>query len=251
MLWSIRSGVFSHTIFVKTLLYAVKNVPYIRQGLLHVLTYTSGRIIPFLEILVTHASILIMLGISYGRYFAVCYPLESYSTCSRSRAFLMMASAWIRNDKKHKKGYNDKHPLPHLRNMCSTYTHLCIIILKSRRLCMWHENERHSRNCRYNPSRSHHQKCSTSTACWVTFQRITDRAYTSQHNIIISVLFIIPYCFFSFISGRIIPFLEILVTHASILIMLGISYGRYFAGLVPKTKSRELLCAWVKHTKRK
>lgn len=36
-----------------------------------------------------------MLGISYGRYFAVCYPLESYSTCSRSRAFLMMASAWI------------------------------------------------------------------------------------------------------------------------------------------------------------
>lgn len=51
--------------------------------------------IPFLEILVTHASILIMLGISYGRYFAVCYPLESYSTCSRSRAFMMMASAWV------------------------------------------------------------------------------------------------------------------------------------------------------------
>ncbi|XP_052102230.1 thyrotropin-releasing hormone receptor-like [Mytilus californianus] len=53
------------------------------------------QMIPFLEILVTHASILIMLGISYGRYFAVCYPLESYSTCSRTRAFMMMASAWI------------------------------------------------------------------------------------------------------------------------------------------------------------
>ena len=50
---------------------------------------------PFLESLVTHASILIIIGISFGRYYAVCRPLQSYSTCSRSKSLRMVAILWI------------------------------------------------------------------------------------------------------------------------------------------------------------
>ncbi|OWF55097.1 Neuromedin-U receptor 2 [Mizuhopecten yessoensis] len=53
-----------------------------------------GRAIPFLELLFIHASILIMLGVSFGRYYAVCRPLQSYSTCGRSRTLVMMACMW-------------------------------------------------------------------------------------------------------------------------------------------------------------
>ncbi|XP_060066548.1 neuromedin-U receptor 2-like [Ylistrum balloti] len=57
-------------------------------------TRNGGRAIPFLELLFTHASILIMLGVSFGRYYAVCRPLQSYSTCGRSRTLVMMSCMW-------------------------------------------------------------------------------------------------------------------------------------------------------------
>lgn len=43
----------------------------------------------------TRASILIMMGISFGRYYAVCRPLQSYSTYSRSRTMAVMVIMWI------------------------------------------------------------------------------------------------------------------------------------------------------------
>lgn len=35
------------------------------------------------------------MGVSFGRYYAVCRPLKSYSTCGRSRTLIMMACMWI------------------------------------------------------------------------------------------------------------------------------------------------------------
>jgi hypothetical protein len=56
--------------------------------------YVSGRIIPFLENVTIHASILIMLAVSLGRNYAVCHPLKSYSGCSRSRALVVVCVLW-------------------------------------------------------------------------------------------------------------------------------------------------------------
>ena len=41
------------------------------------------------------ASILIILSVSFERYYAVCYPLKMYSTESRSKALLLMAVMWV------------------------------------------------------------------------------------------------------------------------------------------------------------
>ncbi|KAL8562762.1 hypothetical protein ACOMHN_022637 [Nucella lapillus] len=49
----------------------------------------------YLENMVCMASILIILCVSFERYYAVCYPLQKYSTESRSKAVVLMLLMWL------------------------------------------------------------------------------------------------------------------------------------------------------------
>ncbi|XP_071090594.1 QRFP-like peptide receptor [Haliotis cracherodii] len=53
------------------------------------------RLVSFLENFVTHASIMIILAVSLGRFFAVAHPLRTYSSGSKSKAMLIMVVIWI------------------------------------------------------------------------------------------------------------------------------------------------------------
>ncbi|KAL8560378.1 hypothetical protein ACOMHN_006109 [Nucella lapillus] len=55
----------------------------------------QGKLTVFLENMVCLASILIILSISFERYYAVCYPLKKYSTESRSKALILMLVMWL------------------------------------------------------------------------------------------------------------------------------------------------------------
>nr|KAG5693786.1 hypothetical protein BaRGS_029416 [Batillaria attramentaria] len=55
----------------------------------------AGKLTVFLENMVTLASILIILSVSFERYYAVCYPLKMYSTETRSKAMVLMIVMWI------------------------------------------------------------------------------------------------------------------------------------------------------------
>lgn len=59
------------------------------------LVLCAGKLTVFLENAVTLASILIILSVSFERYYAVCYPLRMYSTESRFKAMVLMAVMWL------------------------------------------------------------------------------------------------------------------------------------------------------------
>ncbi|XP_041370369.1 QRFP-like peptide receptor [Gigantopelta aegis] len=53
------------------------------------------KLVTFSENLVTHASITIIVAVSCGRYYAVCDPLRTYSTGSRSKTMITMICVWV------------------------------------------------------------------------------------------------------------------------------------------------------------
>lgn len=53
--------------------------------------YVAGKLVPFLENSVAHASVLTILTISFERYFAICYPLM----CSTRRSIIIITIVWI------------------------------------------------------------------------------------------------------------------------------------------------------------
>ncbi|KAL3222338.1 hypothetical protein MRX96_028437 [Rhipicephalus microplus] len=55
----------------------------------------AGRLIPFLELVVAHVSILTMLAISFERYYAICKPLKAGYTCTKTRALGIITTVWL------------------------------------------------------------------------------------------------------------------------------------------------------------
>ncbi|GFR69509.1 growth hormone secretagogue receptor type 1-like [Elysia marginata] len=55
----------------------------------------EGKLVIFLENTVTVTSILIILTVSLERFWAVYYPLKTYSSGSKSRAMVIMAGVWL------------------------------------------------------------------------------------------------------------------------------------------------------------
>lgn len=55
----------------------------------------AGKLVPFLENAVAHASVLTILTISFERYFAICYPLKTLYICNTRRSVLIIAVVWI------------------------------------------------------------------------------------------------------------------------------------------------------------
>ena len=55
----------------------------------------SGKLVPFLENLATHASSLTILAISFERYYAICFPLKAQYICTLRRTYKIIASIWV------------------------------------------------------------------------------------------------------------------------------------------------------------
>ncbi|ESO98260.1 hypothetical protein LOTGIDRAFT_114263 [Lottia gigantea] len=53
------------------------------------------KTVAFLENMVSHASILIIMAISLGRFYAVCYPLKAYSSGNTRRKMILIGCLWI------------------------------------------------------------------------------------------------------------------------------------------------------------
>ncbi|KAK6186498.1 hypothetical protein SNE40_008527 [Patella caerulea] len=51
--------------------------------------------VAFLENMMTHASILIIMAISFGRFYAVCYPFKAYSGSNSRNKMILIAIMWI------------------------------------------------------------------------------------------------------------------------------------------------------------
>ncbi|KAK3850137.1 hypothetical protein Pcinc_043134, partial [Petrolisthes cinctipes] len=53
-----------------------------------------GKLVPFLEYCVCHASVLTILVISFERYYAICRPLRASYTCTKMRACTCILTIW-------------------------------------------------------------------------------------------------------------------------------------------------------------
>lgn len=56
---------------------------------------STGKLVPFAELSVAHASVLTILAISLERYIAICRPLRANYTCTKQRAVLVCVGIWI------------------------------------------------------------------------------------------------------------------------------------------------------------
>jgi hypothetical protein len=54
-----------------------------------------GKLVPFIELTVAHASVLTILAISFERYYAICEPLKAGYVCTKARALLICLAAWV------------------------------------------------------------------------------------------------------------------------------------------------------------
>lgn len=55
----------------------------------------TGKVVPFVELTVAHASVLTILAISFERYYAICEPLKAGYVCTKARALLICLAAWV------------------------------------------------------------------------------------------------------------------------------------------------------------
>jgi hypothetical protein len=63
--------------------------------IMRLLSYVSGKIVPFVELTVAHASVLTILAISFERYYAICEPLKASYVCTKARALTICLLAWL------------------------------------------------------------------------------------------------------------------------------------------------------------
>ncbi|XP_063869615.1 orexin receptor type 2-like [Scylla paramamosain] len=54
----------------------------------------TGKLVPFVEYCVSHASVLTILVISFERYYAICRPLRASYTCTKMRACTCILTIW-------------------------------------------------------------------------------------------------------------------------------------------------------------
>ncbi|XP_064117476.1 uncharacterized protein LOC135222952 isoform X3 [Macrobrachium nipponense] len=54
----------------------------------------QGKLVPFVEYCVCHASVLTILVISFERYYAICRPLRASYTCTKMRACTCILTIW-------------------------------------------------------------------------------------------------------------------------------------------------------------
>ncbi|CRK89476.1 CLUMA_CG003214, isoform A [Clunio marinus] len=54
-----------------------------------------GKLVPFIELTVAHASILTILAISFERYYAICEPLKAGYVCTKTRAMIICVVCWF------------------------------------------------------------------------------------------------------------------------------------------------------------
>lgn len=57
-------------------------------------THFTGKLVPFVELTVAHASILTILAISFERYYAICEPLKAGYVCTKARAMVICVVCW-------------------------------------------------------------------------------------------------------------------------------------------------------------
>ncbi|ODN00182.1 Growth hormone secretagogue receptor type 1 [Orchesella cincta] len=62
---------------------------------MHVRSQVKGKLVPFAELSVAHASVLTILAISLERYIAICRPLRANYTCTKQRAVIVCIGIWI------------------------------------------------------------------------------------------------------------------------------------------------------------
>lgn len=55
----------------------------------------TGKLVPFVELTVAHASILTILAISFERYYAICEPLKAGYVCTKTRAMVICVVCWF------------------------------------------------------------------------------------------------------------------------------------------------------------
>lgn len=55
----------------------------------------TGKLVPFIELTVAHASILTILAISFERYYAICEPLKAGYVCTKTRAMIICVVCWF------------------------------------------------------------------------------------------------------------------------------------------------------------
>lgn len=55
----------------------------------------AGKLVPFIELTVAHASILTILAISFERYYAICEPLKAGYVCTKTRAMIICVVCWF------------------------------------------------------------------------------------------------------------------------------------------------------------
>lgn len=73
------------------------NAPYLSNdpSIIVVTFYDIGKVVPFMELMLAHVSVLTILAISFERYYVITRPLRAGYTCTRVRAFFIILVVWL------------------------------------------------------------------------------------------------------------------------------------------------------------